>query len=62
MDDPSDAKTDDRIELVAPHVERVLSASTGKWVGIYCDCPIGIDHTYAEWIARYGGRAAYGLD
>ncbi|QNE36512.1 hypothetical protein [Leifsonia shinshuensis] len=38
-----------------PHVERILAARSGEWVRISCDCPIGEDHTYAEWVARFGG-------
>lgn len=38
----------------APHVERILAAKAGEWVHLSCDCPIGEDHTYAEWVARFG--------
>ena len=35
------------------HVERVLGVKTGQWVLITCDCPIGEDHTYSDWLARF---------
>ncbi|CAM5485413.1 hypothetical protein [Leifsonia shinshuensis] len=36
------------------HVERMLAPTSGEWVRIGCDCPIGEDHTYADWVARFG--------
>lgn len=40
--------------VAAPHVERILASRSGEWVRISCDCLIGEDHTYAEWVARFG--------
>ncbi|WP_157498400.1 hypothetical protein [Leifsonia sp. Leaf336] len=37
------------------HVERATSVVTGQPISIRCDCPLGHDHTYAEWRARFGG-------
>lgn len=36
-----------------PHFERSISGVTGEEVFIECDCPIGEDHTYADWLARF---------
>jgi hypothetical protein len=36
------------------HVERVVSVVTGQPILIRCECPLGHDHTYAEWQARFG--------
>ncbi|MEY9852168.1 hypothetical protein ABH923_001846 [Leifsonia sp. EB41] len=36
------------------HVERMLASRSGEWILISCDCLIGQDHTYAEWVARFG--------
>lgn len=43
--------------VIAPHVERMLASRSGEWILISCDCPIGEDHTYAEWVERFGGPA-----
>lgn len=45
-------------EETAPvrHVERILGQMSGEWVLISCECPLGQDHTYAEWVARFGTR------
>ena len=40
--------------VAAPHVERILASRSGEWVHIACDCRIGEDHTYAEWVERFG--------
>jgi hypothetical protein len=40
--------------VAIPHVERMLASRSGEWILISCDCPIGQDHTYAEWVARFG--------
>ncbi|GAB3575630.1 hypothetical protein GCM10027406_07440 [Leifsonia lichenia] len=42
----------------APHFEQSTSGVTGELVLIECDCPIGEDHTYADWLARFT-RAAF---
>ncbi|MFE4468777.1 hypothetical protein ACFRFH_08150 [Leifsonia sp. NPDC056824] len=38
-----------------PHVERATSVVTGQPILIRCECPLGRDHTYAEWQERFGG-------
>ncbi|MEY9954118.1 hypothetical protein [Leifsonia sp. EB34] len=43
--------------VAAPHVERILASRSGEWVLLSCDCLIGKDHTYAEWVARFGSAA-----
>ena len=45
------ARTD---SVAAPHVERMLASRSGEWILISCECPIGEDHTYAEWVGRFG--------
>jgi|GEM_PF-1814183 len=42
------ARTD---SIAVPHVERMLASRSGEWILISCDCPIGEDHTYADWAA-----------
>ena len=43
-----------RGSAAASHVERILASRSGEWVLISCDCGIGEDHTYAEWVERFG--------
>lgn len=38
--------------LVVPHFERFVSVG-GDAIRIECDCPIGREHTYADWVARF---------
>ncbi|MGH1524318.1 hypothetical protein ACRAWC_09885 [Leifsonia sp. L25] len=40
-----------------PHIERATSVVTGQPILIRCECPLGRDHTYAEWQERFGGSA-----
>lgn len=40
------------------HFEQSISGVTGEPIRIECDCPIGEDHTYADWLARFT-RAAF---
>jgi hypothetical protein len=40
--------------LGGSHVERILAIRSGEWVRISCDCAIGTDHTYAEWLELFG--------
>lgn len=42
---------------VVPHVERATSVVTGHPILIRCECPLGRDHTYAEWRERFGDPA-----
>jgi hypothetical protein len=42
------------IDPVVPHVERIIAPSTGNVVLIGCECPLGRDHTYADWLTRFG--------
>ncbi len=50
--------SEDRLVPVAgsggaePHFERFLSTE-GDTILIECDCPIGREHTYADWQARF---------
>jgi hypothetical protein len=37
---------------VRPHLERFIGTN-GSPILIECDCPIGREHTYAEWLARF---------
>ncbi|WP_179150713.1 hypothetical protein [Leifsonia sp. NCR5] len=37
----------------ASHFEQSISGVTGELIRIECDCPIGEDHTYADWLARF---------
>ncbi len=37
------------------HVERATSVVTGLPIFIRCECPLGRDHTYAEWQELFGG-------
>jgi hypothetical protein len=39
-------------EPAATHFEKFLSIA-GDLILIECDCPIGHEHTYAEWLARF---------
>lgn len=32
------------------HAERFYSTASGTPIHVVCECPIGIDHTYAEWV------------
>jgi hypothetical protein len=36
------------------HIERATSVVTGLPILIRCECPLGHDHTYAEWQERFG--------
>ena len=49
----------DTVPVMIPHAERVMSPTTGEWTRVSCECPLGEDHTYAEWVARFGGRNPY---
>ena len=42
------------------HVESSTSMSGDRSFLIECDCPIGRDHTYPEWVARFARPAALG--
>lgn len=42
---------------VVPHVECATSVKTGQPILIRCECPLGRDHTYAEWQERFGSGA-----
>lgn len=35
------------------HVELFFSSRTGEPIGVWCDCEIGVGHTYAEWRTRF---------
>jgi len=45
-------------EQTAPVRRAHVEVHSGNWNGrdvlIMCDCRIGADHTYAEWVARLG--------
>jgi hypothetical protein len=36
------------------HVETTVSMMTGDTIRIFCDCALGHDHAYEEWVARFG--------
>ena len=40
------------IKLV--HRELYASSRSGEAIGVICDCELGADHTYAEWVERLG--------
>jgi hypothetical protein len=45
-------------DIAAPagtgHVETTISVMNGEAIRIYCDCALGRDHRYEEWVARFG--------
>ena len=43
------------------HVERTVSIRTGEVILISCDCPIGTDHTYGDWLSHQQAHAATGV-
>ncbi|MCI0157916.1 hypothetical protein KNO15_14550 [Leifsonia shinshuensis] len=47
-----------RTATAEAHVERAVSVVTGRPILIRCECPLGHDHTYAEWQERFGREAA----
>ncbi|HEV7184681.1 MAG TPA: hypothetical protein VGN33_09295, partial [Leifsonia sp.] len=49
----ADAETIE-LEQGPPHAERHLSPTTGSPVFVFCECRIGRDHTYGEWVALVG--------
>lgn len=49
---PSDAR---HVTSIQAHVERATSVVTGLPIYIRCECPLGRDHTYAEWRERFSG-------
>lgn len=42
------------------HVETIPSARGAEVILLRCDCPIGRDHTYAEWVQIFG-RSQYDI-
>lgn len=42
-----------QLGAMVPHFERFTSLVTGELILIECECPIGEDHTYADWVARF---------
>jgi hypothetical protein len=36
--------------LIAGHTEVYRSRRTGDSIRVRCDCPLGRDHTYGEWV------------
>ncbi|MFC4243330.1 hypothetical protein ACFOYW_08085 [Gryllotalpicola reticulitermitis] len=38
----------------AVHCEFYVGSRSGGSIGVICDCELGTDHTYAEWVARLG--------
>lgn len=57
MDSP-----DTRSTMPDWHVESSTSIWGDRSFQIECDCPIGRDHTYAEWVARFPRSATHGGD
>jgi hypothetical protein len=37
---------------IEPHFERFISTD-GDVILIECECPIGREHTYGEWLTRF---------
>lgn len=50
----------DRTAAAGAHVERATSVLSGLPIFIRCECPLGRDHTYAEWEARFGAEVFRG--
>ncbi len=48
---------EEHVNVVAatPHIESI-QLGIGERTRIPCDCPLGHDHTYSEWIELVGGR------
>jgi hypothetical protein len=44
------------------HVETIPGSGEGdsRTISVGCSCPIGHDHTYAEWVELFG-RSQYGV-
>ncbi|MEN2736934.1 hypothetical protein ABCS02_04005 [Microbacterium sp. X-17] len=40
------------------HVETIQGSGDSRAISVRCWCPIGHDHTYAEWVELFG-RAQY---
>lgn len=40
------------------HVEAIPGTGESRTIHVRCWCPIGHDHTYAEWVELFG-RAQY---
>ena len=38
------------LPLIAAHTEVYRSRLTGDRITVRCDCPLGRDHTYGEWV------------
>ncbi|RDV44977.1 hypothetical protein DOE76_09600 [Leifsonia sp. ku-ls] len=38
------------LPLIAAHTEVYRSRRTGERITVRCDCPLGRDHTYGEWV------------
>jgi hypothetical protein len=47
-------ETDGEVEQGPAHTERHLNPISGETVYVFCDCPIGQEHTYGDWVARFG--------
>ncbi|MGH1522739.1 hypothetical protein ACRAWC_01065 [Leifsonia sp. L25] len=43
------------VVAATPHIESI-QLGIGERTRIPCDCPLGHDHTYSEWIELVGGR------
>ncbi|HEY0247461.1 MAG TPA: hypothetical protein VGC45_04275 [Gryllotalpicola sp.] len=52
VDEPDDGRA---LRLVrGGHVELYRSSRDGELIKVMCDCELGIDHTFAEWIEILG--------
>lgn len=54
----TDSGRTDQPEAIAAHFERSISTVTGEEIFLECECPIGEDHTYADWLSHFT-RAAF---
>lgn len=51
-------------QLGAPHVELHANSRFPEMIRISCNCSIGHDHDYTQWVTRIGGpqHRAFGSD
>lgn len=54
----TDSGRTDQPPAVAAHFEKSISTVTGEEIFLECECPIGEDHTYADWLSHFT-RAAF---
>jgi len=42
-----------------PHLERAINSVTGRPIYIECDCPLGSDHTFEDWLEGFERRLRF---